>query len=180
MDRFHALLVEGVPGIGKSTLIDALLRRYVERTAPRKIRTLLHLSQTFTYGPLAPAEDAGTLTADENVKLLERVLQTLEWLRHDFLQGSEQTIWSRSIGARQGSQFLEYARKFGRSPSDLHSHFVREQAAFLGLFEQSAMSKMAMTNNGSLEEIVEVAYRWWMARPLSSNGLASGPAICEQ
>lgn len=83
MGEFHALLVEGVPGIGKSTLIDTLIRRHVSSAEARRIRSFVHLSQTHTYGPLAPVEDAGTLTVDANRRLLDRIVQTLEWLRSD-------------------------------------------------------------------------------------------------
>jgi thymidylate kinase len=77
---FKALLVEGTSGVGKSTLIDALVRRHVDAVAPRKIRTLVHLAQSHTYGPLAQAEDDVTLTAEENARHLERIVATLEWL----------------------------------------------------------------------------------------------------
>jgi hypothetical protein len=80
LEPFKALLVEGTSGVGKSTLIDALLRRHVGSAVPRKIRSLLHLAQTHTYGPLAHAEDAGTLTVEENVHHLERIVAALEWL----------------------------------------------------------------------------------------------------
>jgi len=83
MGQFHALLVEGVPGIGKSTLIDALIRRHVDSSDPRRIRSFLHLSQSHTYGPLAPAEDRGSLTVEANLQLLDRIAQTLEWLHAD-------------------------------------------------------------------------------------------------
>jgi len=83
MGEFHALLVEGVPGIGKSTLIDALIRRHVDSSDARRIRSFLHLSQTHTYGPLAPAEDRRSLTVAENLELLERIARTLEWLHAD-------------------------------------------------------------------------------------------------
>jgi hypothetical protein len=83
MGDFHALLLEGVPGIGKSTLIDALIRRHVDSSDLRRIRSFIHLSQSHTYGPLAPGEDAGTLTVDDNLNLLERIAQMLEWLRDD-------------------------------------------------------------------------------------------------
>jgi GTPase SAR1 family protein len=53
MTPFKALLVEGTSGVGKSTLIDRLLRRHVASVQPRKIRTLVHLAQSHTYGPLA-------------------------------------------------------------------------------------------------------------------------------
>jgi predicted GTPase len=53
MIPFQALLIEGTSGIGKSALIDALIRRHVTTAAPRKIRGLVHLAQSHTYGPLA-------------------------------------------------------------------------------------------------------------------------------
>jgi hypothetical protein len=81
--NFHALLVEGVPGIGKSTLIDALIRRHVANAGVRKIRAFVHLPQTYTYGPLARGEDAGTLTLSDNLALLERIVRTIEWLQAD-------------------------------------------------------------------------------------------------
>jgi len=77
---FKALLVEGTSGVGKSTLIDALIRRHTSGSKPKKIRTLLHLAQSHTYGPLATPEDKGTLTVDENVRHLERIVTLLEWL----------------------------------------------------------------------------------------------------
>src|SRR5215469_13004977 len=181
--RFKALLVEGVPGIGKSTLIDALIRRYIGSVAPRKIRTFLHLSQTYTYGPLAPAEDAGTLTVADNLRLLEHIVELLEWLHADLnysgkqsfvlidglhlthclrpgvlnwenaagmdrrlaavhcrlllLRGSDETIRSRAIQARAGWEFLDYARKFGQTDGELHTHFVEEQKRFEAMFAQS-------------------------------------------
>jgi poly(hydroxyalkanoate) depolymerase family esterase len=73
------LLVEGVPGIGKSTLIDALVRRYVRDRPERKLRTLLHLTQAHTYGPLAADEDRNTLTVEQNLAHLDRVCAMLEW-----------------------------------------------------------------------------------------------------
>ncbi len=76
---FKALLVEGTSGVGKSTLIDALIRRHVDSAAPRKIRSLVHLAQSHTYGPLAVREDRG-LTVAENVQHLDRIAGALEWL----------------------------------------------------------------------------------------------------
>lgn len=83
MGEFYGLIVEGVPGIGKSTLVDRLIRRHVDSAEPRRIRSLLHLSQSHTYGPLAPFEDSGTLTVKRNVELLERICGTLEWMYAD-------------------------------------------------------------------------------------------------
>jgi hypothetical protein len=76
---FKALLVEGTSGVGKSTLIDGLIRRHVGTASPRKIRSLVHLAQSHTYGPLAVREDKG-LTVEDNVRHLERVVSMMEWL----------------------------------------------------------------------------------------------------
>jgi hypothetical protein len=80
MEPFKALLIEGTSGVGKSTLIDALIRRHVDSAKPRKIRTLVHLAQSHTYGPLAGSEDDGSLTVDANLRHLERIVGTVEWL----------------------------------------------------------------------------------------------------
>ncbi len=77
---FQALLVEGTSGVGKSTLIDDLMRRHITAAVPRKIRSLVHLAQSHTYGPLAVAEDRGMLTVDENLRHLERIVGIAEWL----------------------------------------------------------------------------------------------------
>lgn len=77
---FNALIVEGTHGVGKSTLIDALIRKHARESPKRKIRTLLHLAQSHTYGPLAHGEDAGTLTVAQNLAHLEHIVEMLEWL----------------------------------------------------------------------------------------------------
>jgi len=77
---FNALIVEGTHGAGKSTLIDALIRKHVSESPERKVRTLLHLAQSHTYGPLAHGEDAGTLTVAQNIAHLEHIVEMLEWL----------------------------------------------------------------------------------------------------
>ena len=73
------LIVEGTSGVGKSTLIDRLIRRYVAAQPERRLRTVLHLTQAHTYGPLAPDEDLGTLTVEQNVEHLNSVISMLEW-----------------------------------------------------------------------------------------------------
>jgi hypothetical protein len=81
MQPFKALLVEGTSGVGKSTLIDALIRRHVNSAKPRKIRSVMHLAQSHTYGPLAVPEDHGTLTVAANLRHLDRIAEVLRWLR---------------------------------------------------------------------------------------------------
>jgi GTPase SAR1 family protein len=74
MVAFKALLVEGTSGVGKSTLIDALIRRHVSSCQPRKVRTLVHLAQSHTYGPLAVPENNRILAVDANLRHLERIV----------------------------------------------------------------------------------------------------------
>jgi thymidylate kinase len=80
MAPFKGLIVEGTSGVGKSTLIDALIRRHVNSAMPRKIRSLIHLAQSHTYGPLAIAEDNGTLTAAATIEHEQGIVSHLEWL----------------------------------------------------------------------------------------------------
>jgi hypothetical protein len=90
---FNALLVEGIPGIGKSTLIDALIRRHVNAAAIRQTRTLVHLCQAHTFGPLAPDEDAGTLTVEDNLKHLESIVGMIEWLQRSVREHRRQSCF---------------------------------------------------------------------------------------
>jgi hypothetical protein len=209
MVPFKALLVEGTSGVGKSTLIDALIRRQVDSSKPRKIRTLVHLAQSHTYGPLATPEDKGTLTVEENLHHLERIVGTVEWLHASvqehtrpwcfvlvdtlhlthcvrpgvvkwndvspfdrrlsavgckllFLRGTAATIWDRGIKLRTDQQFIqEYARKFGRTHEEIHSHFVREQEKLVELFSCSVMTKRLVQNDGTLANTLEEAVRLW-------------------
>lgn len=66
MTSSKCLIAEGTSGTGKSPLICALLRRHVELARPPRPRTLVHLAQSHTYGPLASREDSGTLTVEGN------------------------------------------------------------------------------------------------------------------
>ncbi|HZS48461.1 MAG TPA: hypothetical protein VFC63_25555 [Blastocatellia bacterium] len=183
MSSFKALLVEGTSGVGKSTLIDALVRKYVNSAEQRKIRTILHLTQGHTYGPLAHAEDDGTLTITDNLAHLDRIVGMLEWLEksvrddHEkpwcfvildtlhlthcvrpgvagwkdvetidvrlatidckllLVQANEDTIWSRGIASRSGTEFLDrYALKFGRTHEEIHRYFLNEQKELGRLF----------------------------------------------
>jgi hypothetical protein len=90
---FKGLLVEGTSGVGKSTLIDALIRRHAQSAPPRKIRTLVHLAQSHTYGPLARPENAGTLTVADNQQHLERIVGTIEWLHQCVQEEQHNRPW---------------------------------------------------------------------------------------
>ena len=90
MTGSRILLVEGVAGIGKSTTIDRLVRDYVAREPHGKIRTVVTLAQTHTYGPLARGEDARTLTREESIAHLDRIVSWIEWLA-EHAQGQNRT-----------------------------------------------------------------------------------------
>ncbi len=67
------LLVEGTSGVGKSTLIKHLLRKHLlEEDRPR---TLLHLSQAYTYFPLVNER----LGKKEHRAHLRKILSMLTW-----------------------------------------------------------------------------------------------------
>src|ERR1022692_2762150 len=205
MIPFKALLVEGTSGVGKSTMIDALMRRHVSSSEPRKVRTLVHLAQSHTYAPLALPENHGTLTVDSNLRHLERIVGTVEWLHASvqehtrpwcfvlvdtlhlthcvrpgvvkwndvepfdrrlsaagckllFLQGTPAPIWERGIKPRTDQQFIqEYARKFGRTHEEIHSHFVNEQEILTDLFSRSVMTKRLLQNDDALDNALEEA-----------------------
>lgn len=72
----RVLLVEGVPGVGKSTLLSGVQWRRIGSAFGS--RSALHLAQAHTYGPLATSEDAGTLTAAENITHLSALLGLVE------------------------------------------------------------------------------------------------------
>jgi hypothetical protein len=207
----RVLLVEGTSGVGKSTLIDRLLRRYVAQRPARKLRTLLHLSQAHTYGPLAPGEDSGTLTVDENLRHLDRVVSLLEWqvcalaaetrvkflaivdtlhltqchrpgvltwdqvrgfderlvrlgARLLFLHGTPATLWRRGIEPRaQGEFILGYARpRFGENLSQIHQHFVAEQAAMRGHLSRTRLPSLLLDAEGDDHSNLERAYAFWL------------------
>jgi thymidylate kinase len=214
MAPFKALLVEGTSGVGKSTLIDGLLRRHVDRSKSRKVRTLVHLAQSHTYGPLAVPEDNGVLTVDENGRHLERTVGMIEWLQAGvrehtrpwcfvvvdtlhlthcvrpgvvkwrdvelfdrrlatveckllFLNATAETIWERAIKPRANEQFMqEYAKKFGRTPEEIHSYFVREQETLRELFSRSAMPKLSLQNDGANgHQTLDEAWQFWTGDP---------------
>ena len=68
MGPLKALLVEGTSGVGKSTLIDALIRRHVDSAKPRRAEARTHSkayaalkrrSSTFWTQALNAGLDAG-------------------------------------------------------------------------------------------------------------------------
>ena len=97
MTAFNTLLVEGTSGVGKSTLIDALIRRHAAMASTRKIRSL-----------------------------------------------------------------LEYAKKFGKNNNEIHEYFVGEQRSLADLFSSSAMAKLLLQNDASVDSSADRAYRFWM------------------
>ncbi|NTU47266.1 hypothetical protein HGA88_06575 [Candidatus Roizmanbacteria bacterium] len=80
MNNSKILLVEGIAGIGKSTIIDLLIRKHIQEAEQRKIRTFLHLTQAHTYGPLAPDEDSNSLTRSANLLHLDKITSFLSWM----------------------------------------------------------------------------------------------------
>ncbi|HKY04663.1 MAG TPA: hypothetical protein VJQ56_07235 [Blastocatellia bacterium] len=75
------LLVEGVPATGKTSILNSLVRRYVE--SAERTRSLLHLTQAHTYHPLSPDEpverDRASASAD-NLAHLGRIVDLVSWM----------------------------------------------------------------------------------------------------
>jgi hypothetical protein len=66
-----------------------------------------------------------------------------------FLKTTPETIWERGIKPRANEQFmLEYAKKFGSTPEEIHGYFVREQDTLTELFSRSSMPKLQVQNDG--------------------------------
>ena len=76
MGASRILLIEGVPGIGKSTLVNALEARYAAE-ARGKSRSFLRLGQAHTHWPAAGEAGGGTEAARA---CIAETLRTVEWM----------------------------------------------------------------------------------------------------
>jgi thymidylate kinase len=80
------ILIEGVPGAGKTTLIKALLRQYISQD--KKISSLLHLSQSHTYKPIASDEDNFYACKTD---ILDHISKILDLLTRAILFGNDKS-----------------------------------------------------------------------------------------
>jgi len=71
------ILIEGIPGAGKTTLINSLIKNYI--LANEKVRTLVSLSQSHTYSPVISEENSFYASKNENLNHLDKILQFLKW-----------------------------------------------------------------------------------------------------
>jgi len=72
--------VEGTAGVGKSTLVDGMIRHQMQQDA--RVNTLLRLGQRQTYAPLRPDDIGNPLTAEDHWRFLTRIHETLSFLSH--------------------------------------------------------------------------------------------------
>ena len=69
------ILIEGIPGAGKTTLIKALLEKYISQE--KRIDSLFHLSQAHTYKPVVSDEDNFYACKDDNLNHLTKIIDLL-------------------------------------------------------------------------------------------------------
>jgi len=184
------LLIEGTSGIGKSTLIDALLRKYISEN--KKIRSLLHLTKEINKAHLVNIYNLldwsiSSLKDERKVKLFG-LLDTLhfthcvrpgviDWndiVEYDtklkaieckliFISAEPQTIWDRGIMPRINEQFITgYATKFGKDIKEIHQYFVGEQVQLQKLVTKSCLTKIDIRAEDDFEKNVEKSYNFWI------------------
>lgn len=73
-------IVEGTAGVGKSTLVNQMVKAHV--SAHPSLNTLLCLGQEHTYAPLDPDNINHIATEQTNTAYLARIYDTLSFLSH--------------------------------------------------------------------------------------------------
>ena len=87
MNNSKLLLIEGTAGVGKSALTELLFKKYIEEEK-RKVRSMLHLDQAYTYHPLHPDLINNPLTKEENLQHLDTIFQMLSWYANYVPEGT--------------------------------------------------------------------------------------------
>jgi thymidylate kinase len=78
--KTNLLLVEGVPGAGKTTLINRLVSNIASQ--PSKTETIISLGQKQTYFPVVNEENKFYASRGENLRHLDKVFDFLFWAIH--------------------------------------------------------------------------------------------------
>jgi hypothetical protein len=90
-----------------------------------------------------------------------------------FLKTSSASIWERGIVPRKNEPFLiQYARKFGNTPEEIHQYFVSEQELLGELFARSTMPKLPLDGDRPSEEVLEEAYEFWTDSPRKARAVS--------
>lgn len=79
-------LVEGTTGVGKTTLIDALVHHHLQQNP--HMDTLLRLGQGHTYAPIEPDRTVPKVSLTEQVEYMDRIFDMLSFLVHPYGYGS--------------------------------------------------------------------------------------------
>jgi len=79
-----------------------------------------------------------------------------------FIKAKAETIRARGIVPGWDQQFmLEYAKKFGGNPEEIHQHFVWEQQKMEELADKSSLENF-IDAEGDFSQNVDDVYRFWV------------------
>jgi thymidylate kinase len=111
----------------------------------------LHLTNCVRRGP--EWEDVRTLDADL-ARLGGKLL---------LLKTSPQTAWTRMFDGRpERAAFSEgYARRFGKTPEEIHRYFMHEQVRMENLYEMSSLQKRVIDADQPLANYLGMVRDFW-------------------
>ena len=81
------------------------------------------------------------------------------------VRGSTSVILQRCIQARADWWLSgDYAARFGRTQEEFHEYFLGEQDKFLEMAERSALESLIVTNDGSIDDVIDRVHEHWYSR----------------
>lgn len=80
-----------------------------------------------------------------------------------FIKAKPAIIWDRGIVPRLHEQFIvEYAKKFGNTPEEIHQCFINEQQKLQVLANKCTLAKIIRKPERDFQQNLNNAYRFWL------------------